>query len=98
MSTSHPHTPSESDSWKNVVQTFVTDILTHVRGNIVEHVQAWGRRLRNRTIGSLLIIIGGLFCIIALTLLINILLASVWLGYALTGLLLIIIGLLITLQ
>ena len=87
---------SSFDGWKVVVQTFVADILNHVRGDIREHARAWACRLRDRSIGFVFMIIGSIFISISLAILLNTLLVSTWAGYGAIGVLVLAFGVIIS--
>lgn len=85
-------------TWKEMVQGFVANMLERVGENISERAHVWFKNLKKRTIGSVLMIIGSIFFLVAAALLINSLTQNLfpWIGYGIVGLATLAIGYVMT--
>jgi len=89
---------NKQSSWKDMVQGFVANMLERVGENISERAHVWFKNLKKKTFGSILMVIGAIFFLIAVALLINSLTQDLfpWLGYLIVGLATLAIGYVMT--
>ncbi|MDH4330409.1 MAG: hypothetical protein OEV93_02560 [Candidatus Moranbacteria bacterium] len=73
--------------WKTLIQGFVTNMLSRVSENISERIQAWVKNTMKRGIGLFLMMIGGIFVMVSVSLFLNTVLTnhSPWAGYGVVG-------------
>ncbi|KKP68817.1 MAG: hypothetical protein UR66_C0003G0082 [Candidatus Moranbacteria bacterium GW2011_GWE1_35_17] len=89
MKTKKDSKKEESSPWKEMTQTFVSNILTKVGDNISAKVQTWFNDIKRRTLGALLLLIGLIFVLVCVSLYINTFVAeeASWVGYGVVGIL-----------
>lgn len=91
------HEKERQTDWKGIVQGFVANILERVGENISQKVQAFFDRLKKKTIGTVLMLVGVVFLLAAAAILINTLLPGhAWAGWGIVGLVLIAVGYVVT--
>lgn len=80
--------------WKNLVQGFVSDMLSRIGDNVSKKVHLFVIKLKRRTLGTILMLIGFIFFLISAAMLINIVLGNEfpWIGWGLVGLVVILVG------
>lgn len=83
-----------NSAWKELTQTFVSNILTKVGDNISTKVQTWFNDIRRRTLGALLVLIGLIFVLICVALYVNTFVSeeASWIGYGAVGILVLMVG------
>lgn len=83
-----------NSAWKELTQTFVSNILTKVGDNISIKVQAWFNDIKRRTLGALLVLIGLIFVLICVALYVNTFVSeeASWIGYGAVGILVLMVG------
>ena len=82
------------NDWKSLVQVFVGDILERISDNVSKRIHTFIDKLKRRTIGAVLILIGFIFFLAGISTLINTILNNEysWVGWSLVGLVVILIG------
>ena len=89
---------TEQNDWKNLVQVFVTNMLERVGDNVSKRVHEFMNKLKKRTIGAVFIFVGLIFFLVGVALFINAIFANVfpWLGWAISGLFVAVVGYIIS--
>ena len=84
----------KQNDWKNLIQTFVANMLERVSDNVSKKVHEFILKLKKRTIGGILIFVGFIFFLIGVALLINAIFNNEfpWLGWIVSGLFVAIAG------
>lgn len=78
---------AKSSDWKNLIQGFVTNMLEHVGGNLSQRAQTWFSRLKKRTAGTALMILGITFLLTGIAVYANTVLENIvpGIGYVIVG-------------
>ncbi|MCD6149581.1 hypothetical protein J7J13_02210 [bacterium] len=84
----------KSNSWKEIVQIFVANMITRASGNISEKIQEWFNDVKRKTIGLLFMSAGVIFVLICLAIYINTIVdnESQWAGYGAVGAIVFLVG------
>jgi len=82
------------NDWKNIIQGFAGDMLERASDNVSKKVHVFVAQLKRRTIGLALVLIGFIFSLVSAAILINAISGNEypWVGWGLTGLIIIVIG------
>jgi hypothetical protein len=89
-----PKHKEKKTDWKSLVHGFVGDVLERLSDNISQKVHVFITKLKRRTAGAILLIVGSIFLLVSIALLINSFFSSEfqWIGWGLVGLIIVLIG------
>ena len=84
----------ENGNWKNLVQGFVVNILEHISEDISHKAKKWFYKLKKRTAGAALMVLGVTFLLTGVAVYANTVFEKVapGVGYAIVGLVIMLIG------
>jgi hypothetical protein len=88
------HNKAEQGDWKSIVQGFVVNMFERIGDNVSQQVHGFISKLKKRTIGAVLMLVGAIFFLVSIALLINSFLGSglQWVGWSLVGWIIICVG------
>lgn len=89
---------SAKTDWKGLVQGFVANMLESIGENVSRRAHVFIVQLKKRTIGAVLMLIGGIFLLCGIAILINSLLGSQfqWVGWGVVGIVIVAAGYVVT--
>lgn len=83
-----------SNDWKGIVQSFVTNMVARASDNISEKIQKWLDDVKRKTAGAILVAVGSIFVLVSIAIYVNVIVdnGSQWAGYGVVGVIILLMG------